>query len=109
MLGGRRLYHVTYETLPNATILLHALGILGQLEWSLAGRFILGRLPLLQCILLVGGGQCIQTPLQNAAPCPQYTVQFGLVGIGFAGELERLNKIVLGLAQYLIPHGVLQP
>jgi hypothetical protein len=42
MLGGRRLHHVIYETLLNAAILLHALGVLGQLEWSLAGHFILG-------------------------------------------------------------------
>jgi hypothetical protein len=56
MLGGRYLHHVIYETLPNTTILLYALGILGQLEWSLAGHFILRRLPLLQCVLLVGGG-----------------------------------------------------
>jgi hypothetical protein len=63
MLGGRCLHYITYETLPNATVLLYALGVLGQLEWSLASRFILGRLLPLQCILLVGGGQCIQIPL----------------------------------------------
>jgi hypothetical protein len=109
MLGGRHPHHVTYETLPNAAILLYALGVLGQLEWPLAGRFILGRLPPLQCVLLVGGSQRVQTPLQNAAPRPQHLVQFGLVGVGLAGELGCLNQIVLRLAQHLIPLGVLQP
>ena len=56
MLGGRHLHHITYETLPNAAILLYTLGVLGQLEWSLASHFILRRLPPLQCILLVGSG-----------------------------------------------------
>ena len=108
MLHGRCPHYVTYEPLPHSTILLQTLGVLGQLKWPLAGRLIFRRLPPFQCILLVCGRQCIQTPLSNAAPRPQYPLQFGLVRIWHTGKLQRPDEIVLGSAQHLIPLGVLQ-
>jgi hypothetical protein len=60
----RRCTHdVTYYTLPISAILLNALRILWQFKWSLAGGFVLRRRPPLQCILMIRGGQCIQTLL----------------------------------------------
>src|SRR5450432_3581916 len=62
LLAGCGAHHVTNEPLLYRTVLVHALGILWQLKWSLASRLILGGRPPLQCILLVRGGQRVQTP-----------------------------------------------
>jgi hypothetical protein len=102
-------HHITYKTLPIPAVFADALSVLRQFKRSLASGFVLGRRPPLQCILLVGGGQRVQTLLENAAPRPQYPAQFGLVEVARARELRRLDQIVPRLAQHLVPLGVLQP
>src|SRR5579871_5021759 len=84
-------HHVTYESCPYGTVFVHALGILGQLEWPLAGGLMLGRRPPLQCILLVRGRQRVQTSLQNALPRSYDPLQLWLVGPGLVGKCCRLD------------------